>query len=295
MMAAGPERDAVWTVAKVLLWATQDFKKRGLDTARLDAELLLGKVLGIDRVRLILDAAAPLGPAELERYRELIKRRRSGEPIAYILGQREFYGLVFDVDRRVLIPRPDTEALVEVALERTSERFMFGTALDLCTGSGCVALAFHAQRRTWLVTASDVSPEAIDVARRNAERLGLVWGMSFAVGDLDQPLPADARFDLITANAPYIPAEELALLEVGVRDYEPRLALLGGGDGLDLIRRIVALSPARLRQGGVLALEVSHDQAERVTGLLAQAGFQAIERRRDYGGHERVVSGIRPT
>ena len=286
-------QDAAWTVAKVLLWATQDFKKRGLDTARLDAELLLSKVLGVDRVRLILDAHVPLSGRELAQYRELIKRRRSGEPVAYILGEREFYALRIEVDRRVLIPRPDTEALVDVALERTAHRFMFGRALDLCTGSGCVALAFLKHRRTWQVAATDVSADALDVARRNAERLGLVWGSSFALSDLDAAIEPEARFDLITANAPYIPEAELATLDVGVRDYEPRTALAGGSDGLDLIRRIVALSPARLHDGGVLALEVGHDQADRVSALLESADFVEIERRRDYGGHERVISARR--
>ena len=283
--------DTAWTVAKVLLWATQDFKKRGLDTARLDAELLLGKVLGVDRVRLIMDAQSPLSGRELGEYRELIKRRRSGEPVAYILGEREFYGLRLAIDRRVLIPRPDTEALVEVALERTAQRYMYGRALDLCTGSGCVALAFQDHRRTWRVTATDISADALAVARRNAERLGLVWGLKLAISDLDSAIEPSARFDLITANAPYIPDAEVDQLDVGVRDYEPRTALAGGSDGLHVIRRIVALAPARLSSGGVLALEVGHDQAARVTELLGSGGLVDVQRRRDYGGHERVVSG----
>lgn len=160
-----------WTIARVLKWATEDFRGRGMESPRLDAELLLGLSLGLDRVRLILEAARPLTPEELSSYRELIKRRRSGEPIAYIRGEREFYGLPIRVTPAVLIPRPDTETLVEVALERTRGRHMYGRALDLCTGSGCVAIAFAKERPTWRVTGVDVSAAAIAVARQNAERL----------------------------------------------------------------------------------------------------------------------------
>lgn len=286
-----PSKDEPWTIARVLAWATQDFKKRGLDSARLDAELLLGRVLGVDRIRLIIDSLRELSPEELVRYRELIKRRRAAEPIAYIVGEREFFGLPFRVDGRVLVPRPDTEILVEVALERTRSRDMYGRLLDLCTGSGCVALAFAKQRRTWRFTATDISADALAVARENARRLGLTWNLRFLEGDLDEPLDDHERFELITANPPYISDADMAELDATVRDYEPHLALRGGADGLDLVRRIVERAPARLTEGGVLALEIAYDQAPRVAALLEQAGFVEIERRRDYGGHERVVSG----
>ncbi len=279
-----------WTIGRVLAWAAGDFRARGLESARLDAELLLGHALGLDRIRLIVEHQRPLAPGELSRYRDLIKRRRSGEPIAYILGVREFYALPIRVDARVLIPRPDTETLVEVALERTQSRSMFGNALDLCTGSGCVAIAFAHARRTWRVTGVDASPDALAVARDNALRLGTVPGVRFVDGDLYEPLAAE-RFELITANPPYIPDAEVEELEPGIRDFEPRLALAGGSDGLSVIRRIVAGAPERLSPGGVLALEVGHDQAGRVSELFEQAGLSSIERRRDYGGHERVVSG----
>lgn len=282
-----------WTIGRVLGWATSDFRSRGIDSARLDAELLLGHALGVDRIRLILEHQRPLAADELSRFRELIKRRRGGEPIAYILGVREFYGLPFRVDARVLVPRPDTETLVEVALERTRVRSMFGNALDLCTGSGCVAIAFSHARRTWRVTGVDASPDALEVARDNAIRLGVVPGVRFVEGDLFAPLGADERFDLITANPPYIPDAEMAELDVTIRDFEPQLALAGGSDGLDVIRRLVAGAPGHLAPQGVLALEVGHDQAARVSELFEQAGLSAIERHRDYGGHERVVSGRR--
>ncbi len=283
-----------WTVGRVLAWAAEDFRSRGIDSARLDAELLLGNALGLDRVHLILEHQRPLTADELGRYRELIKRRRGGEPIAYILGVREFYGLPIRVDRRVLIPRPDTETLVEVALGRTAARSMFGNALDLCSGSGCVAIAFAHARRTWRVTGVDASADALEVARDNALRLGVVPGVRFLEGDLFQPLGDDERFDLVTANPPYVSDADMAELDVGIRDFEPAVALAGGSDGLAVVRRIVAGARGHLSPRGVLALEVGYDQATRVSELFEQAGLSSIERQRDYGGHERVVSGAAP-
>ncbi len=280
-------------MSKVLTWATDDFRRRGLDSPRLDAELLLARVLEVDRLRLILDAHRALESRDLSRYRELIQRRRRAEPVAYILGEREFHGLPMRVDRRVLVPRPDTETLVEVALERTRARHLHGEAVDLCTGSGCVAIAVARRRPTWKMTGADVSPEAIAVARENAERLGAVWGVNFVVSDLDVALDESARFDLVTANPPYIPSADIAGLPADVKDHEPRLALDGGPDGLTIVRRVVEAARRRLRKGGTLALEVGHDQAERVAALVASAGFSDLARRRDYGGNERVVSGRR--
>ena len=291
VQTSGPED---WTIARVLTWASDDFKGRGIDSARLDAELLLAEALGLDRIRLIVESRRPLAPAELGRFRDLIKRRRGGEPIAYILGRREFFGLEFRVDARVLIPRPDTETLVEVALERTRSRDMFGNALDLCTGSGCVAIAFAKQRPTWRVTATDLSEAALALAFENAQRLGAIFGMHFAAGDLFDAIAADQRFDLITANPPYVSGAEVAKLDKSIRDFEPKLALSSGEDGLDLIRRIVADAGPRLAPSGVLALEVQYDQADRVAELFAAAGFVDLDKRRDLGGHERVVSGVRP-
>ena len=282
-----------WTISSVLRWATQDFTQRGVPSPRLDAELLLAAVLHVDRIRLIVDAKRVLEPDELTAYRASIQRRRAGEPVAYILGQREFFGLPIRVDARVLIPRPDTEILVEAALGRTTERSMYGRALDLCTGSGCVAIAFAKARPTWRMTALDLSAAALSVARNNAERAGAVWGMRFVQGDLFDALGPGERFELITANPPYIPSAEIAGLDPGIRDFEPRLALDGGEDGLSLVRRIIAEAPERLAAQGVLAVEVGAGQSAEVRDLFAGAAFEQIELHRDYGGHERVVSGRR--
>jgi release factor glutamine methyltransferase len=268
-----------WTIERVLTWAAEDFGRRGIGSPRLDAELLLGHVLHVDRIRLILDRDLTLRPDQLAHFRELIKRRRAGEPIAYIRGTREFYGLPFQVDRRVLIPRPDTEPLVEVALVRTRGRDLFGRALDLGTGSGCVAIALARERPTWLVTGVDLDPAALGVARDNAVRLGAVPGVRFLAGDLFAAVPEGEPFDLVVANPPYVPAAEYDKLQRTIRDYEPRLALHGGTDGLDVVRRI----------------EIGFDQGDAVSGLFERAGLEAIERARDYGGHERVVSGRMPS
>lgn len=289
--------DDAWTIARVLGWAADDLRQRGSSSPRLDAELLLAEVLSTTRVGLVTDSQRPLGKPELAAYRALHKRRRGGEPVAYLLGRREFFGRRFGVDARVLVPRPETEVLVEVALRRTERLSLSARALDLCTGSGCVAVTLACERPTTCVVASDVSADALDVARENAFRLG-AHQLCFARGDLFEALASlglhDVRFDLITANAPYIPTAELAELAVDVRDHEPTLALDGGRDGLDLVRRIVRDAPRFLAPGGVLALELALGQAPEVATLLEEAGLEAVQIERDYARIERVVSGARP-
>jgi release factor glutamine methyltransferase len=282
----------IWTVESVVRWTLDDFKARGIESPRLDAELLLAHVLGTTRMQLIVDSKRPLADDELSRFRELVKRRRAREPMAYILGQREFYGRSFRVDRRVLVPRPDTEALVEVSLARTRAVSMSMRALDLCTGSGCVAVTIARERSTSTVYATDLSADALAVARDNAQRLG-AYNVVFRQGDLfDAANGAGHRFDLVTANPPYIPSGEIASLMADVRDFEPRVALEGGQDGLALLRRIVDGAPARLKTRGVLAVEVGAGEAPAVVELFRAAGLVAIEVARDYGRVERVVSGM---
>jgi release factor glutamine methyltransferase len=280
-----------WTIESVLRWATDDFRGRGIDSPRLDAELLLGRALWRTRIQLIADAKSALEPEALARFRELVKRRRAREPVAYILGEREFYGRPFRVDRRVLVPRPDTETLVEVALQRTADRAMSLRALDLCTGSGCVAITLARERPTTLVFAADVSADALQVARDNALRLG-AYNVALRQGDLFAAVEPGRRFDLVTANPPYIANAEIASLEPEIRDHEPRLALEGGPDGLALVRRLVADAPAHLTDGGKLALEVGFGEAASAAELMTAAGFGEVEIRRDYGRIERVVSGV---
>lgn len=286
---AQPAKD--WTIADVLRWAADDFRGRGIESPRLDAEVLLARALGTTRIQLVVDARRALSPEELARFRDMVKRRRAREPVAYILGEREFWGRVFRVDRRVLVPRPDTETLVEAALDRTRHVSMSMRALDLCTGSGCVAITLAKERPTSAVYATDASEDALAVARENALRLG-AYNVALRAGDLYGAVDASLRFDLITANPPYIARGEVATLMQDVRDFEPRLALEAGEDGLDVIRRVVSGAPAHLAPGGLLAVEVGAGQAPAVGELFHAAGFDAIELRRDYARIERVVSGV---
>jgi release factor glutamine methyltransferase len=286
-----------WTVEAVLRWAAGDFHTRQIESSRLDAEVLLAFALGTTRIGLVMEGKKPLAPEELERFRELVKRRRTHEPVAYLRGEREFYGRTFKVDRRVLVPRPDTETLVEVALLRSRRVSMSMRALDLCTGSGCVAVSLARERPTSSVVATDVSDDALAVARDNALRLG-AYNVTFVQGDLFtacaglRASKASSAFDVVVANPPYIPEGEIPGLMKDVRDFEPKLALDGGGDGLDLVRRIVAEAPHYLAPEGILALEVGAGQAPAVAALFEAAGFSAVERAKDYGRIERVVSGV---
>lgn len=293
MTTQAAAREEPWTIRRVLAWAADDLKKRGNTTPRLDAELLLGKVLNSPRIKLVLDADKPLAKDELAAYRELHQRRRRGEPVAYLLGVREFYGRSFRVDGRVLVPRPDTEILVEVALRRSAARSLSMRVLDLCTGSGCVAITIARERPTATVIGADISKDALVVARENQVRLA-AFNVAFLEGDLFAlpPHRGPKRFDLITANPPYIPAGDAPELAVDIRDFEPACALFGGADGLDLVRRIVREAPDHLDEGGVLAMEIGAGQAAAVEALFVERGFTSVERSKDYGGHERVVSGV---
>jgi release factor glutamine methyltransferase len=287
------EPAATWTIGKMLEWATGDFRSRGIPSPRLDAEVLLAFAIGEGRVKLVVDRDRPLVPSELGTFRELVKRRRTSEPVAYLVGSREFYGRSFRVDARVLVPRPDTEALVEVALARTRHLSMSLRAIDLCTGSGCVAVTIARERPTGCVHATDTSDDALVVARDNALRLG-AYNLSFRKADLFAGFdPAGGKFDLIVANPPYVATTEIASLAADIREHEPRQALDGGPDGLDLIRRIVEDAPAYLANDGTLALEVGAGQAGEVEKLFLTRGFEDVRRAKDYGGIERVVSGRR--
>ena len=273
----------IWTTLKLLAWTQEYFAKKGVDAPRLTAEVLLAHALSCDRVRLYLDFDKPLGDTELAAYRELVRRRADGEPTAYLTGTREFYGHAFAVDRRVLVPRPETELVVEAALAALPEG---GRALDLCTGSGAIAVSVALGRPGARVVATDVSEEALAVARDNAARLGAV--VEFATGDLWAAVHADARFDVIASNPPYVPTRELAGLSREVR-REPCIALDGGEDGLAVLRRVVAGAPARLVPGGTLVVEMHESHRDVLPGLCLDAGFADARARDDLAGLPRYV------
>jgi release factor glutamine methyltransferase len=254
-------------------------EQAGCDSPRLDAELLLGHVLGVGRERLVLDRDRRLGPGEQAAFADLLGRRAAREPVAYILGRRDFRRLTLAVDRRVLIPRPETELLVEVGLRLPAAV----RVLDVGTGSGAVALALKHERPDLVVAGTDLDPGALAVARLNRDRLGLE--VQFHRADL---LDGAGTADAVLANLPYVSAA--AELAPEIAAYEPAAAVFAGSDGLDAVRRLVAQVAVR-RPLPLLALEIGSDQAAAVTGLMRSAGLGQVEVRRDLAGHERVVVG----
>ncbi len=282
-----------WTLGRVLSWAAKDFAGRGLDAPRLDAEILLAHALGLRRIDLYLRHEQPLTDDELAAMRALVARRRLREPVAYIVGRRDFYGRAFAVDPRVLVPRPETEGLVERALGALGPAGGDAVrALDLCTGSGCVAVTLAAERPDLAVDAVDLSPEALAVAAANAATHGVSARVRCLLGDLWQP--AVGPYDLVTANPPYIPAAELDALMPEVRDFEPRLALDGGPEGTTLLAAVVEGAVGRLVPGGVLLVEMHWDQGPRALGLAHAAGFVEAAVFRDWGGHDRYLYARSP-
>lgn len=272
-----------WTVLKLLEWSRGFFHERGIDSARLDAELLLGHVLGIDRVRLYMEFDRPLLPAELDTLRALVKRRASREPVAYLTGTRGFWTLDLDTDARALIPRPDTEVLVEEALAKFPAGS--GRVLDIGTGTGAVALAIASERPEASIVATDVSTDALALARQNAETLNL----PIELVESDLFAQVEGAFDLIVSNPPYV--ADSAELGPGVRDFEPARALFAGVDGLDVLRPLIAAAPEHLVAGGWLIVEHGFDQAVAVRALFESAGFEDVALRKDYGQNDRVTSG----
>jgi release factor glutamine methyltransferase len=281
-----------WTIRRIVTWMTDDFSKRGIESARLDADLLVAHALGVPRVNLYLDLDRPLEAAELASIRGLVPRRRAREPIAYILGRREFYGRSFAVDPAVLVPRPETELLVERALAALPEG---GRVLDLCTGSGCVAATLAAEREPISVVATDVSEDAARLARDNVQSLGVADRVDVRVGDLYDPVAAAPPFDAVVANPPYVAEGEMEELDADVREHEPRLALVAGADGLDVLRRIVQGAHDRLVPGGYLAVEIGAGQGGAVATLFRDAGLSDVRVVPDLAGIGRVVEGKRET
>lgn len=278
-----------WTVLKVLQWTANYLQQAGVDNGRLDGELLLAATLGLDRVGLYLNYDRPMEPAELEGFREFVKRRVRREPLQYILGTTEFWSLPFKVTPAVLIPRPDTEILVEEALKRADDAL---SILDVGTGSGAIAVALAHELPAAQVVAVDCSPEALAVARDNAALNGVDGRIAFQEGDLFAL--ESAEYDLVLSNPPYIPVADIPTLMPEVRDHEPRGALVGGEDGLEAYRALARQAPTLLRAQGWLLVEVGIGQAEAVAELLETAGLDHIAVRADYAGIPRVVAGQKP-
>lgn len=331
----------------MLDWTREDLERRGIDSARIDSELLVAAGIGCKRIQLYLDMDRPLEADELTRIRERVQRRREREPIAYILGEREFYGHTFEVTPAVLVPRPDTETLVDRALalldgetrasgdrevvlddapapsdvsgeshvepiepdeedaeeseepaveparSPRAERSSDAEVADLCTGSGCIGLTLAAERAGLRVTLTDASEEALAVARRNAERLGVAERTEILAGDLFAPLRG-RRFDLIAINPPYLSQAELAECAPEVARHEPTMALVAGRRGDEMLERIARDASAHLEPGGSLLVEVGHRQAAAFAKRLRTVEtLEGVTTHRDLGGIERVVEARR--
>lgn len=276
-----------WTTLAVLDWTTQRFTEAGIAGARLEAQLLLAHVLQCSRTQLYMGFDKPLAEAELAGYRALIKRRLGGEPVAYLLGEHEFWGLPIYVDPSVLVPRPDTETVVEVARATRADRAAPCHALDLCTGSGAIALGLAKELLAAHVIATDVSAEAVAIAKRNVERNKFEGRIEVRRGDLFAPV-AGETFDLIVSNPPYIATAVIATLSAEVK-REPVLALDGGADGLVFYDRICREAAAYLAPGGALVVEHGFDQADPVRARFERAGFTEIVLVHDLAKNPRVT------
>ena len=286
-----------WTIQKLLNWITEYFEKNEVDAARLSAELLLSHVLGLQRIELYTNFNTPVAKPNLDTLRGLVKRAGEQEPLAYMIERTEFYSLTMKVNSNCLIPRPETELLVERAIEhlRTipSPRYV----CDLCTGSGCISAAVAKGVDDTRIIATDICDAALNIAAENVAAHELTDRINLLCGDLFTPVIEgldETRFDLIVSNPPYISAEEYENLDRNVKEYEPRKALHAGPEGLDCIKRIVAQSPEHLKPSGVLMMEIGYLQAAAVTELLENSGqFTDIKVEKDHARNDRIVSAVK--
>ena len=288
-----------WTILNLVQWTAGYFQSNGIDSPRSTAEILLAYALEITRIDLYLRYDQPMTPSELRRYKEFIRRRIRREPVAYIVGRKEFWSMPMQVNRHVLIPRPETECLVEQALAEISDQPLELplSILELGTGTGAIILALASEHPGHRYLALDHSVEAINVSRKNAAQQKLDSTVRFICADWFSSLvPRRARFDLIVSNPPYIRSADLDGLQPEVARYEPREALDGGPEGVDCLKQIIDTAPNYLKPGGVLILEIGYDQAQRVLQIAgnrkAYGGFQV---KKDFSGMDRVVRMKRKT
>lgn len=278
-----------WNILRTLEWTASWFKSQNLESPRASAEILLAGVLKINRIDLYLRYDQPLSNQELADYKSLIKRRAAGEPVAYIIGEKEFWSVNLAVTKDVLIPRPETECLVERAIALLSG-MESRRVLDLGTGSGAIAIALASERPGHSYFACDKSLEALRVARKNAETNNLGDRIKFFCGDWFAPVKNSKMFDIVISNPPYVPADEIDGLQIEVSEFEPRIALDGGPDGLSDVRIIIGSALERLASGGVLLLEIGHDQKDAVERIAEESGaYEDIDFMKDYSGIYRTV------
>lgn len=281
----------LWTIREMLVWAAPWFERQGVDSPRLTAELLLAHVLGVRRIRLYADIDRPLDAKELAAFKALVQRRAAGEPTQYVIGTQDFYGRTFKSDRRALIPRPETELLVERVL-RELPKDAAVTVADVGCGTGALGLTIACERPLARVVLTDVSRDALALARENAEALGVVSRVEFREGSLVEPLGDDV-FDAIVTNLPYVPEGARATLPVHIRDHEPHLALFAGEDGLSLYRAFVPAVGRHVRAGGLVACEHAEDHGDDMSALFSTDEWTDVTLERDLAKLERFTSAIR--
>lgn len=284
----------VWTIIKILDWTKQYFADRGVENPRLDAEVLLCAVLQCERIKLYMDFERPLTGVELSQYKNYVARRGQHEPLAYILGEKEFMRNSFKVTSATLVPRPETELLVESLIKAARGLKADGDVkiLDIGTGSGAIIVSLLDYLPNAKGVGVDISVDALIVAEENSRRIGVRERAGFMQSDLFNRIPADKKFDIIVSNPPYIPAADIAGLAKDVQK-EPRGALDGGADGLDFYRRIISEAMDHMTDEGILAFEVGINQAQVVAELCRKAGFKATAIRKDYADIERMVFAVK--
>lgn len=281
------EKKDVWTISSLLNWTVNYFKSKNIQSARLDAEVLLSHVLRQERIYLYVHFDEPMEQNELSKFREYVKKRAQHVPIAYIIGEREFMGLPFKVTKDTLIPRPDTEILVENVLNNVDKDKEI-EIVDIGTGSGAIILSLLVNLPKAQGKTVDISSKAIEVAKENAVNLQVNDRCEFFVGDLFAPLNG-SKFDLIVSNPPYIPKKDIATLEDDVKEYEPVSALTDGGDGLSYYRRLLSEGKAYIKENGFIALEIGIYQSNDVKQIAMDNGWKNIKIIKDYAGIDRVV------
>jgi len=283
-----------WTIQKLLNWITEHFTEKGIDSPRLSAELVLSHVVGLKRIELYTQFDKVVSKHQLDRLHDLVKRASQNEPIAHIVGKTEFYSLELDVTPDCMIPRPETELLVERAVEFLRTRSGKQLICDLCTGSGCVAVAIARNYADCQIIATDISDAALSVAAKNIEKHQLKDRIKLLCGDLFDPIMPQldvGKFDLIVCNPPYVSAPEFESLDKNVKDYEPKSALLAGADGLDIYRRIIEKVDQFLKSNAALILEIGYNQGQAVRELLEQAGcFTEIKIEKDLYDNDRIAT-----
>ncbi|MDZ4658950.1 MAG: peptide chain release factor N(5)-glutamine methyltransferase [Bythopirellula sp.] len=294
-MADDKPTTEAWTVGRLLTWTTDFLRGKGADSPRLDAEVLLAHARGCQRIELY--TAFEEEPTEAVRtaFRELVGRRAKGTPVAYLVGRREFFSLMFEVTSDVLIPRPETESLVVRAIDLA--KLLKTESLhiaDVGTGSGIIAITVAKHIKNCRVTAIDISPAALVVAKRNATKHGVAERIVFVESDLFEAVPREAKFDLVLSNPPYVALAEMAELAPDVRDHEPYLALDGGANGTEVIERLIPQTEEKLKSGGWLLMEVGSGNAARVEQLVkANPAFELAETIKDIANLPRVVQAKR--